>query len=405
MNSISHDSLAKLILRTEYSGDGSSHIDHYYCNQVNIWRDFFQPDHLELLLGVREGSDRQLIDRGCITYDPSWLLELQPNQWRPPHTTPGSVVPRVGRWYPQGFLSDVSSVYPQTLQPMRVLTASDEALRVDCNHPLADIDISVAIHVESVMNQVKERGGRCTAWLEEALADGPGMQIVRDDVRIDHNDPDRLIRTDSELDCKFYQSPRMVDHVDNQAKAHLNNYTSQLFSDSKVRVLDLMSSMESHLPRGPVVEGLGMNSEEMKVNKRLANHLVHDLNESPLLPFKTESFDAVCCHLSFEYLLYPQLVMAEVARILAPGGLCLVSFSDRWFPEKVTALWQRLHEFERMGFVLETMRDEFVDLVTVSYRNWPRPQDDPHYHIADTSDPLYIVHGRKQEDLSASSSR
>ena len=46
-------------------------------------------------------------------------------------------------------------------------------------------------------------------------------------------------------------------------------------------------------------------------------------------------------------------VFAEVARVLQPGGRFIVTFSHRWFPEKVIRIWEELHEFERMGLILE----------------------------------------------------
>jgi SAM-dependent methyltransferase len=88
--------------------------------------------------------------------------------------------------------------------------------------------------------------------------------------------------------------------------------------------------------------------------------------------------------------------MAEVARVLRPDGLCVVSFSNRWFPEKVTRIWQQLHEFERLGYVLEIMQTCFHELTSTTFRNWPRASDDPHYFEKKVSDPLYLVTGRKK---------
>lgn len=395
MNVFTEDSLGKLILSAEYAGHQARHIDHYYCGSVNLWRDFFRPDHLELLLGLREGCSRTLIEGEAITYDPSWLLRVRQHQWQPPKHLSYQPLPRVGRWYPQGFLAGVSNIFPQTLQPMRVVAATEKFIEVDCNHPLADIPLSVRVYVESVTGNVKERGGRCADWLEEALADGPGMQLLREDVRADYREPDRSARVDSGEDGVFYKKPRMVEHIDGKARTHLLDCVGRLLGH-EMNVLDLMSSVQSHIPEGPTVTGLGMNAEEMQANRRLARWLIHDLNANPSLPLENEQFDAVCCHLSFEYLLHPEQVMAEVARVLKPDGLCIISFSNRWFPEKVTMIWQRLHEFERMGYVLESMRGLFHDFTTTSFRNWPRPKDDPYYNELQVSDPLYIVTGRKR---------
>lgn len=396
MKVLSQDSPAQLILRTEYLSYHARHVDYYHCGSVNLWRDFFRPDHLELLLGLPEGRTITLVDNESISFDPSWLLRVQKSQWRPPRMAYHQPQPRTGRWYPQGYLTGIPSIYPQTQQPMRVVTVTEDQIEVDCNHPLAGIPLTIQVRVESIAGQDKERGGRCTDWLEEALADGPGMQLVRESVHPDYQEPDRYSRINSQPDSRFYATPRLVEHIDSQARAHLLRYTGELLSGG-IKVLDLMSSAQSHLPGGPAtVIGLGMNSEELQANRRLQQWLIHDLNENPLLPFAAEDFDAVCCHLSFEYLLSPDSVMAEIARILRPDGLCLISFSNRWFPEKVTRIWQLLHEFERPGYVLEIMRTRFHELTTTTFRNWPRPLDDPHYFEKKVSDPLYLVTGRKK---------
>lgn len=394
MNVLTPDSHARIILRTEYSSHGAHHVDHYYCRAVNLWRDFFRPDHLEILIGLHEGSTRTLIDNESIIYDPSWSLRVRHNQWCPPQNTSYQPQPKPGRWYPQGFLSGVANIYPQTLQPMRIVAVTEDNIEVDCNHPLAGTTVSVSVHVEAISVRDTERGGRCTDWLEEALADGPGMQMLRDNVHAEYQEPDQFARVNSQQDSSFYAAPRMVGHIDRQAEKHLLNYTSKILA-GKMNVLDLMSSTQSHLPEGVTATGLGMNGEEMQANNHLSQWLIHDLNDNPSVPFAAESFDAVCCHLSFEYLLHPEQVMVEVARVLKPQGLIIISVSNRWFPEKVTRIWQQLHEFERLGYVMENMRGAFHDFTTTSFRNWPRPRDDKHFHRMQVSDPLYVVTGRR----------
>lgn len=157
-----------------------------------------------------------------------------------------------------------------------------------------------------------------------------------------------------------------------------------------------MSSVQSHVPEGAVVTGLGMNAEEMRQNPSLGQYLVHDLNDRPVLPFTDGSFDVVCCHLSYEYLLSPEEVMTEVARVLRPAGRVVISFSNRWFPQKVTRIWLQLHDFERLSYVLHALQAEFTDFSTTTFRNWPRPKDDPHSFELRLSDPLYVVTGRKR---------
>jgi SAM-dependent methyltransferase len=67
-----------------------------------------------------------------------------------------------------------------------------------------------------------------------------------------------------------------------------------------------------------------------------------------------------------------------VGRVLKPGGTFVVTFSNRWFPPKVIRVWERIHEFERVGLVMEYfMRSgAYSDLGTYSMRGLPRPRDD-----------------------------
>jgi SAM-dependent methyltransferase len=62
-------------------------------------------------------------------------------------------------------------------------------------------------------------------------------------------------------------------------------------------------------------------------------------------------FDACVIALAVQYLTRPLEVFAEIARVLAPGGLCVVSFSNRCFPTKAVAIWQALGDSDHAGLV------------------------------------------------------
>ena len=155
-----------------------------------------------------------------------------------------------------------------------------------------------------------------------------------------------------------------------------------------------------HLPENYnlSVTGLGLNRLELRKNPILNDHLVHDLNETPLLPFSSNTFDAVVCSLSIEYLTRPREIISEISRVLVPEGKIMLSFSNRWFPPKVTRLWLELHDFERMGLVLDYLLDNntFSELCTFSARNWPRPADDRYAGDIVASDPVFVVAGIKK---------
>lgn len=397
MSVLSKNSNAKMILTVKYSINSATHIDHYYCGSVNLWRDAFTPVQQEALLGMETGESRVVIENELACYDSSKVFRIGRNQWQPERVSGAAseYQPRVGRWYPQGFVTGVGMIFKETLAPMLISAIEGDEIVIDCNHPLAGRSADASVKLEELSLKNTERGGRCADWLEDAIADGPGIQIIRAGVDPDYEEENAFLRADETVDTTFYSISRMVNHIDKQARKHLLNSTTAMV-DPGMKVLDLMSSMESHLPKGLNVTGLGMNDDEMRGNPALSEYVLHDLNSNPKVPFADETFDFVCCHLSIEYLLNPAQVMAELARVLRPEGKILISFSNRWFPQKVVRIWQMLHEFERMRYVMAKMINHFKGFTTTSFRNWPRPEDDPHYFEIGSSDPLYIVKAGKR---------
>lgn len=410
MTVLSEQAKAQIVLTLEY-GDGDLQCrEHYFCGSVNLWRDCFTWEQQQKLTGLQAGDSCTLASGVIMPANPSLVYWVARNQWQPPARKQADepyFEPRRLRWYPQGFLRGVANIYSETLTPMRVLALEEKRILVDCNHPLAGWDVHVAAEVLAVEPPGKERGGRCADWLEEAMAAGPGMQLQP--LESGNSDPwpdfsERFLLKDSRMDTLgdglFYRTPRLVDHIDTTARTHLLGCTARLLQpgNSGVRVLDLMSSLQSHFPleggapaNGAMVTGLGMNRQELEANPALSHWLLQDLNEQAELRFADGSFELVVCHLSVEYLLQPEKVVAEVARVLAPGGKCLISFSNRWFPEKVTGLWQHLHEYERVRYVLSLLQNHFHEFRLETFRNWPRPEDDPHSLELAKSDPLYVV--------------
>nr|WP_289852453.1 methyltransferase domain-containing protein [Mesorhizobium liriopis] len=86
-----------------------------------------------------------------------------------------------------------------------------------------------------------------------------------------------------------------------------------------------------------------MNAEELAANPRLSEWFVQDLNSDPVLPLLSAKFDAVLCCVGVQYLQQPVAVFCEARRVLRPGGLVAVSFSNRCFSTKAVAVWQALN--------------------------------------------------------------
>jgi SAM-dependent methyltransferase len=144
-------------------------------------------------------------------------------------------------------------------------------------------------------------------------------------------------------------------------------------------VLDLMSSWVSHLrtkPRSLTV--LGLNAVELDANPMADRRVVQDLNISTTLPFSDGEFDAVLNCVSIDYLVRPVEVLAEVARVLRPGGLSVCTFSNRCFPTKAVRGWLAVQEQDRPLLVAEYYkRSGGFDDPVVEERLSATWQDDP----------------------------
>ena len=197
--------------------------------------------------------------------------------------------------------------------------------------------------------------------------------------------PEHFRKYDETDDALFYTEPRFVTHIDDHAIAALSAHYAEVLKPEH-RVLDLMSSWISHLPEGyqpAKAVGLGMNADELARNPALDEWVVQDLNQNPTLPWEDASFDAVLIAVSVQYLQRPLEVFAEIARVLEPGGICIVSFSNRCFPTKAVALWQGLNDHDHIQLV----GAYFHHADTYQPAQW-------HERKQPGADPLYIVQAR-----------
>lgn len=401
---VNEDVFATLDLEMDYTSPHARHRVRRHAPAVNMWRDIF-PGGLEAdLMGKRVGDCvRRSIPAPLLAgaHQSSLVKTVKRSLFEGSLGANVTCVPDVGRFLPQGTLyrAEIGGIYRDSLRPYRVLEATDDAIIADLNPPFAGFDATISATVAAVRPKLSDVGGRCQDWGEVLMA-GAGMQVRAGDRPTDFFVRDWAARTGSGEDAEFYAAPRLVAHLDQTAIGHVRGLYGDLLRPGDA-VLDLMSSAFSHLPDGlasPRVVGLGMNADELAANPELSERVVHDLNATPVLPFETGAFDAVVCTVSVEYLIRPLEVFAEIARVLKPGGVLAVTFSNRWFPPKVIKVWRDAHPYERMGLVLEYFLQTaaFTDLETLAVEGFPRPADDPHAMETELSDPVYAVWGRRR---------
>lgn len=383
-----------------WSGADAGHTDRLYFDKVNLWRDFF-PGRLgeRLAAAAAGGSVSESFAAGELV--PAWseaaVHRVRPGQVRLRLRTGAEIAPRVGRFYPRGMVQGLPEVFSGDRRPLRYLGETGGYAIVDLNHPLARYPLAIEARVLADLGLALEHGGRAQDIGHELTDNGPGMQEPDPGVATDFDSDQPFARLDERADRLFYREPRLVQHLDGCVRGQIAELYGRFLAPG-MRVLDLMSSWVSHLPEAPEVQvtGLGLNAEELARNPRLAERTVHDLNETPALPYPDRHFDAAVCTASVEYLVRPLEVFRAVHRVLKPGAPFVLTFSERWFPPKVIQLWPAIHPFERLGLVLHYFRQAggYTGLGTESARGRFRPADDKYAGQFPYADPLYAVWGR-----------
>ena len=199
-------------------------------------------------------------------------------------------------------------------------------------------------------------------------------------------------RADDAPDPVFYGPPRLVTHIDDGAIAAVGALYAELGIDGSApeprRVLDLMSSWVSHFRTPPSeLVVLGMNADELAANPAATERLVHDLNADPRVPLPDADVDAAVCCVSIDYLTRPIEVLADVGRVLRPGGALAITYSNRCFPTKAVRGWLATDD-EQHGLVVAELvrRTGLFDEPRVALRT-PPGRGDPLYAVTATRRP------------------
>jgi len=157
---------------------------------------------------------------------------------------------------------------------------------------------------------------------------------------------DDFRRLDESDDGNFYGAPRFVTHIDDLAIGAIRDFYALQFAQAPqgdYAVLDICSSWISHYPRdlrARRVAITGMNQRELAANKQATEFVARDLNKEPKLPFGDSEFDFVTNVVSVDYLSRPREIFEEMHRVLKPGGVAIMSFSNRCFFTKAIAMWR-----------------------------------------------------------------
>jgi SAM-dependent methyltransferase len=139
-----------------------------------------------------------------------------------------------------------------------------------------------------------------------------------------------------------------------------------------------------------------MNEKELSANDCLTDYFLQDLNKTQALPLGDGAFDAALCAVSVQYLQYPERVFSEIGRALRPGGVVIVSFSNRMFAQKAIQAWRGATGQERLQLVARYLGTvgTFGETQMVKERPLVPP---PQRVLGGAPDPFYAVWARRED--------
>lgn len=396
-------SCADLLLTLDWSSETRAgtvrHRDHLFAEAVDLAHDALPGSLKAALADAGPGEDVSVAVTAAdlIGRTEGVVAEVAQESFRGRRANGVRLQPKFGRFYPAIYFEGLSSGQAGGVPAVRCVGANGTKIRLDTGHPLSDRPLALSARVVGRVDG-DTAGERMPVHWGAQLALGPGMQACWQGAPTEFLDDESFARPDEGSDVLFYAAPRLAAHIDSRAQRTVGAFYREVLPSGGL-VLDLMSSLHSNLADDHAPErlvGLGLNGPEMDANPRLGNAVVADLNTGHGVPFAGGTFDGAVCTVSIDYLTDPVSVIAEVGRVLRPGAPFAVSFSNRWFPPKVTRLWTELHPFEQVGLVVQYFErtGRFTDIETATFRGYPRPMDDPYYHEVSESDPVFAVAGR-----------
>lgn len=377
--------------------------DRYYLLKVNFWRDIFPPV-LDFQIKRAKLSQTVEIDYPAgelllQEYSNSNVQHIAIKQFNSHHKGFIPIIPVTGRFYPKGMIDGVAGCFKEDTLPFRIIDQDERGLLIDMNHPLATFPLKLTASIRDIYDASQQKGGRCNDIADVLTTNGPGMQSLLVDKNTDFFTGMPFSRVIEDQDALFYEAIETVDSVDMRAIRELKTFYVHTLKDG-MKILDLLAGPDSRLPdeySSLDVTGLGLKVSDLEANESLSRTVQHDVNACPELPFKDQQFDAVICSFAIEYIIHPEQIFQQIARILKPNGVFSIGFSDRFYTQKVIRLWEDIHVFERIGVVLEYFRQngQFDHLYCESIRGLIRDEDDPFKAGNVFSCPMFMLSGVK----------
>jgi len=395
-----HSTYADIELKIEWESDQATHTERHFFQGINFWRDFFPGMLSDKLQAAPDGEwvseTIPAIDL-VPAYSQSNIVTLDKKKIQPVGKGNIIVTPQRGRFYPRRIIAGSAGVTSEEFQPLRVINVEDGSFTVDLNHPLAQKTLKISLRVDGDRYQGKEeRGGRCNDIVYETVMGGAGLRAPLP-AGTDFYTNDSHGRIDDADDALHYREATLEDTFDSASSRQLTKLYAGLIKPGD-QVLDMMCGAQSYLPQdidGLQVTGMGLNQEELSANSQLTETVVHNVNQTPVLPFENDRFDVVVFTAAVEYLIDPKTSFSELKRITKPGGHIIITFIDHWNTLKSILLWPELHAFERLGLVLDYFMttEGFTDLHTETIQGLLRPEDDKYANRKLYADPVFAVYG------------
>lgn len=377
MARIAGDSVVTIYFEFIWSSTHAGHTERYLATDVSFTRDILPLGVKSRMrgLGVGDSTEFTMDMTEVPPFKPGKILGMSRTRFVGAPDLGRKLEPRIGRFYPKYYIDNVPGTRPDSNTPFRVVGTDRSGFKADLNHPMADREVTIRATVMDI-KPPSEGGGSLRRW-PDIFFKGPGMQARLEETPTDFLGWEPFRREEDSGDAEYYATSGRHDLLESGAAERVRTAYAGVVEDG-MTVLDLLAGRESHLPDGVTpgeVTGLGLNRADMDANPALAKQVVHNVNEHRVLPFEDGAFDAIVCTAGVEYLTSPFEIFEEAGRVLRPGGIFALAFTETWDENKVIGVWPELYPFERMGLVSQYfVRSEQFDAIrTISARGDDAP--------------------------------